>query len=259
MLDSTCSAIVHTDDAVRQRFDPRTTFLSTSVMRALVDEIDYAVFLCNADLTLRFANRSARQRLGSECLGSMQDGRLHCPGSRLASAVRNACEKGRRELITLRGEVCERVAAVIPVVDEEAGGVCAVVILGRRAEDNALAIECLARDYGLSLAEREVLADLRRGQRASALARDRGVSETTVRTQIAALRDKLGRSSVTGLLVRLAELPPMVAALCSVPCREEAFAWERAVPMAREHPALCAKANVPTNMPVNAIDIPSTR
>lgn len=248
MLAPTLSPFIRPQDEACPHGATLGPRVSTGLLCALLDEIDYAVFLCDADLTLRFANRSARLRLSEAGSMFLEGRRLHGPGPRLASVVRRACESGRRELVALRDDHVELLAAVVPVADDQTGCTCAAVILGRRADDSALAIECLSTLYGLSLAEREVLSGLRRGQRTEALARHRGVGQTTVRTQIAALRDKLGRSSVTGLMNRLADLPPMVAVVGSAAPRHEPMAWPSTSRLAQACPVLGVEASAPTCM-----------
>jgi DNA-binding CsgD family transcriptional regulator len=76
-----------------------------------------------------------------------------------------------------------------------------------------LSLQCFARSHELTAAETRVLAALGRGVAPAEIAREQGVKISTVRTQISAIRQKTGTSTITALVRLVAGLPPMVGAL----------------------------------------------
>ena len=89
----------------------------------------------------------------------------------------------------------------------------ALVVLGRRQPCSDLGLEMLAGSYGLTLAERRVLAALVREATPREIARQHAVALSTVRTQISSIRAKFGTRSIEGLLLRAAQVPPVAGAL----------------------------------------------
>jgi DNA-binding CsgD family transcriptional regulator len=85
-----------------------------------------------------------------------------------------------------------------------------LLMLGRRAESQRLAITFFARSHGLTPAEENVLRGLCAGHSVNDIARGNGTTEGTVRTQIRTLRDKTAAPSIRVLLQRVAALPPVV-------------------------------------------------
>lgn len=88
-----------------------------------------------------------------------------------------------------------------------------LVVLGKRQLCSDLGLEMLATSYGLTLAERRVLAALVREATPREIAAAHAVALSTVRTQISSIRSKLGTHSIDGLLLRAAEVPPVAGAL----------------------------------------------
>jgi DNA-binding CsgD family transcriptional regulator len=76
-----------------------------------------------------------------------------------------------------------------------------------------LAVQGFARAMGLTPAESNVLEQLCSGLEPTEIARANRVGIATVRTQIGAIRNKVGARSIRDLQRRIASLPPMVSAL----------------------------------------------
>ena len=68
---------------------------------------------------------------------------------------------------------------------------------------------------GLTGAETRVLEQLCAGTEPLRIAALHGVEISTVRTQITCIRQKTGAGDITALVMRVAQLPPMVSALRS--------------------------------------------
>jgi len=185
---------------------------TTTLLARALDEVDFGIALLRADGEVLHLNHRARRALHS-------DGPLHVLANRLGAhdnsaqvrlnhALHDAALRGLRRLLTLGADPLRLVVALVPV---QTG--IAALLLGRTDVCEDLSIQCFARQHELTAAETRVFSALGRGVVPSQIAREQGVKLSTVRTQIAAVRQKTGTPSI-GALVRLAAgLPPMVSAL----------------------------------------------
>jgi DNA-binding CsgD family transcriptional regulator len=184
---------------------------------AVLDEMDYPVLLVDAGLELRFGNKAA--------FGTLQRGRP----LRLARQALQAADAGDqahllrhadaavrqrlRALVTLAaGSADETTVAVVPM-RSAAGRDAAMLILPKAAVCEDLTLDCWARDRSLTPVETRVLRALCEGQSPDGIAQNHGVALSTVRTQIGALRAKLGAKDLRALTRKVAMLPPLVGAL----------------------------------------------
>ena len=185
------------------------------VTSAVFDEIECGLIVCDAPSEVVFANKAAQNELDSQrlmfCRGA---GLSRAPGTtgELEVAIQQAIGRGRRSLIRLRRPGDELLVAVQPLTDGD-GASRALLVLGRREPCSELGLELLAGSYGLTLAERRVLAALVHESTPKEIAVQHAVALSTVRTQISSIRAKLGTRNVEGLLLRAAQLPPMASAL----------------------------------------------
>jgi DNA-binding CsgD family transcriptional regulator len=185
---------------------------------ALLDEIDSGLIVCDGYGQVRFVNQAARQELAAGVVLQRVDGALRrAPQAEgdLESALREASRHRRRSLVRLSGEREEHRLMVsvqpLELPGEEPGHT--LVMLGRRVPCSELGLELLAGSFGLTLAERRVLGALMREATPREIAREHAVAMSTVRTQITAIRNKLGTRRLEGLLLRTAQLPPLTCAL----------------------------------------------
>ncbi len=182
---------------------------------AVFDELEFGLIVCDAPSEVVFANKAAQNELASQRLMLCRGTDLsRAPGAagELEVALQQALGRGRRSLIRLRRPGDELLVAVQPLAD--AGGASrALLVLGRREPCSELGLELLASSYGLTLAERRVLAALVRESTPKEIAAQHDVALSTVRTQISSIRAKLGTRNVEGLLLRAAQVPPMASAL----------------------------------------------
>jgi DNA-binding NarL/FixJ family response regulator len=88
-----------------------------------------------------------------------------------------------------------------------------LVLLSRQNACDNLALRMYARAQNLSPSEESVLIALCRGLSIPDIAGEHGVAESTVRSQIKALREKTGCSSIRNMMQRVHSLPPVVPAL----------------------------------------------
>ena len=186
---------------------------------ALFDEIEFGLIVCDGQGLLLFANQAAGRELASAGLLLRQDERLRqVAGSSgdLQGALRLAAQRGRRSLVRLDRDGDRLMVSVLPFDAPGADGPHVLVMLGRRRPCSELGLEMLAVSYGLTLAERRVLGALVHGASPRDIAQQFAVKLSTVRTQIQAIRTKLGARNIEGLLLRTTEVPPVASALRAV-------------------------------------------
>lgn len=201
---------------------PEPAALSTSSLRALVDAVDIGLLVCDVGAQLLHANACADRMLRHGTpLGLLPGRRLGLPGrgdqanAELHRAMADAA--GGRHRLLLLGEAGESVPLALQPLPASSGNPAQQVLLmlGRRTPAPDLALAMLCRLHALTDAEQRVLRGLLRGQRVTELAQAFGVKVSTVRTQVASLREKLGVHCMDDLLLMVAELPPMASALRS--------------------------------------------
>jgi DNA-binding CsgD family transcriptional regulator len=157
------------------------------------------------------ANRAARQRLRC-CTAlalqqrSLQPARAH-DAEALRAAVRDATGRGLRTSLVLP----QGLRLAVTPCDTEAAPSLASVVLSRTQVCSTLALQTLARQHGLTEAERSVLQSLCQGRAPEEIARLHGVALCTVRTQVLGVRAKLGARSTRELITLLAAVPPLAA------------------------------------------------
>ena len=183
---------------------------------AIFDEIECGLIVCDRQGAIVVAIRAAQQELASQRLLQRQGtGLQRAPGAGgdIEAALRQALQRGRRSLVRMTRPGDHLLASVLPLPGQGGDAAQALVVLGRREPCSELGLEMLAGSYGLTLAERRVLAALVREATPREIASAHAVKLSTVRTQISSIRAKFGTRSVEGLLLRTAQVPPVASAL----------------------------------------------
>jgi DNA-binding CsgD family transcriptional regulator len=179
---------------------------------ALMDQIECGLVALDAQGTLLHANRAARRELKAGRALRLFGNRLGCSSgaqSEFAAALHDAAIRQRSRLLWI-GEGDERLMLVaMPLRAEDGAPPTALLMLGRRSLCSPLGLEMMSMRYGLTLAERRVLRALVASQSAREIASDHGVALSTVRTQIQAIRQKVGVRNIDALLLRAAQVPPV--------------------------------------------------
>ena len=185
--------------------------LSALLARAL-DEVDFGIVLVAEDAEVLHLNHRARRTLQGEHSLHVLANRLRTDdprsSARLHEALHDATRRDLRRLLAVGHGDGQQLAALVPV---QAG--VAALLLGRTDVCEDLSLQCFARNHDLTAAETRVLAALGRGVTPAEIALEQGVKISTVRTQISAIRQKTGASTITALVRLVAGLPPMVSAL----------------------------------------------
>jgi len=203
--------------------DTPSVAISAALLAGVLDQLACGVMVLRACARVCYANREALRACGSA-------GGLHVSRGRLvaahedercdfARALRSACE-GRRSMVTFRSFDPWLRLAVMPLGmgEHEAAGAedrRALLVFGKPQPCEPLSETFFAREYGLTATESSVLAALCQGLRPAQIAQAQGSAISTVRTHIAAVRDKTGATSIGALVRMVTTLPPMASVIAS--------------------------------------------
>jgi DNA-binding CsgD family transcriptional regulator len=177
----------------------------------VLDELDHAVMVCAPSGRLLAYNRCARHQLTQHAHLAVVDDNLTLRGAdphALSQAIRQAAE-GRRRLLVLGEAEQRQYLACIPLAQTEQ----VLVMLGRERAYSPMAFEMFCAQHQLTHAERRVLQSLLDGNRPVDMADEFGVALSTVRTQVANIRAKLGAARIESLMQMAAGLPPIASLL----------------------------------------------
>jgi DNA-binding CsgD family transcriptional regulator len=188
--------------------------VDADLMLAALDAVDSGMLVCDGRGRVLLCNRAARCELDEgEVLLIGADGLLDVQGGAgllaLRRAVHGAAVLRAHQLLPLRAGDRTLMLSVQPLGGVD-GSPRALLMTGRRSLCPELAVRHLGRVFALTPAEVDVLGSLLAGVRIADMARARGVQVSTVRTQVAALRSKLGVQRVDDITRLVAELPPML-------------------------------------------------
>jgi len=219
--------------------EPSSNPVAPACLTALLDELDTGIVLCDARGHALLFNEAARRELadGGVLSLSAEGALLVFKGSNplaLRRAIVNAVVKGLRQLVPIQGDGRKLMVAVQPLRADPELPTYAALLLGRRQVCPELAVEMLGRLHDLTPAERRVLKGLLAGKPVASLAQVYGVAESTVRTQVAALRAKFGVRRIDDLVMLIAEMPPMMNALRTIAPAPCASAGNTGVRLAEE-------------------------
>ena len=185
--------------------------LDAGLALALMDAIECGLIACTADAAIIHVNRAAAREAASGQVLRIDDGRLQADGPSgggLRVAIGEAAWRGVRRLLWLGEGEARLMVATMPVAHAIGGAPANVlVLLGRRSLCTPLGLEMLALRHQLTLAEKRVLNALIDTREPRQIACDHGVRLSTVRTQIQAIRDKVGARNIDELLLRVAQVP----------------------------------------------------
>ncbi len=188
----------------------------------VLDEIGIGLIVCDGGGSVRYANRCAEQELAAGEVLQRVGAALRCAGGStppLATAIAAARHRGHSQLVELVAGTQRAMLAVVPLPQPAPDEPLVLVVVGRRSLCSTLGLELLSSGHGLTLAERRVLGDLLDDASPREIAAAHGVALSTVRTQVASIRTKLGVHSVEALLHLVAEVPPVPGALHALATR----------------------------------------
>lgn len=191
--------------------------LSQALLMRVLDEVDYGLIVLDAQGHIRHANHLARHEMASGRLIMTHARSLLGRNTELSTQIQTALEqslRGQRRLVLLKQGDQELSLAFVPLSHPlEFDPPSVLVLLSRQSVCDNLALRMYARAQNLSPSEEAVLMALCRGLAIPDIAKENRVAQSTVRSQIKALREKTGCSSIRNMLQRVNSLPPVVPAL----------------------------------------------
>ena len=203
-----------------ERTQPVPDSLGQDLLLRVLDEVDYGLLVIDAQGHIRHANHLARHEMSTGRVIITHARSLLGRNTELTTQIQSALEhalRGQRRLLQLKQGEHELSLAFVPLSHPlEFDAPTVLVLLSRKNACDNLALRMFARSQNLSPSEEAVLLALCRGASIPEIASDHKVAESTVRSQIKALREKTGSASIRHLLQRINSLPPMVSALRAV-------------------------------------------
>lgn len=200
-----------------ERMQPVPDSLSQDLLLRVLDEVDYGLLVIDAQGHIRHANHLARHEMSSGRVITTHARSLLGRSTDLTTQIQGALEhalRGQRKLLQLKQDSHELSLAFVPLNHPlEFDAPTVLVLLSRKNACDNLALRMFARSQSLSPSEEAVLLALCRGASIPEIAADHKVAESTVRSQIKALREKTGCGSIRALMQKVHSLPPMVPAL----------------------------------------------
>lgn len=188
-----------------------------ALLMRVLDEVDYGLIVIDSQGLIRHANHLARHEMTTGRLIASRARTLLGSNSDLSVQIQAALEqalRGQRRLVLLKSGSHELSLACVPLCHPlEFDEPTVLVLLSRQNASKNLALGMFARSHHLSPSEEAVLLALCRGLTIPEIARGHCVAESTVRSQIKALREKTGCSSIRGMMQRVHSLPPVMPAL----------------------------------------------
>jgi DNA-binding NarL/FixJ family response regulator len=196
---------------------PSSDSLSQMLLLRVLDEVDYGLMVIDAQGRIRHANHLARHEMSTGRVIMTHAKSLLGRTTDLSAQIQVALEhalRGQRRLLQLKQGDHELSMAFVPLSHPlEFDAPTVLVLLSRKNACDNLALRMFARSQSLSPSEEAVLLALCRGASIPDIAADHKVAESTVRSQIKALREKTGCGSIRALMQRVHSLPPVVPAL----------------------------------------------
>lgn len=209
-------------DAVPPPLPPASTYGTQWLLHMLtgaLDELDYGMLLLDDRGRLVQANQMGHQHCtATHGTCRLHNGRVHARHDTDEPALQRAlghAASGRRSLLKLGDAPHVETVAIVPLSSPLGGraGDAILLVFGKQQVCEALSVEHFARVHSLTHAEGMVLTALCAGDEPSAIARKFGVAVSTVRTQIASVRQKTQAASIRDLVRQVAMLPPIVSVL----------------------------------------------
>jgi DNA-binding CsgD family transcriptional regulator len=169
----------------------------------LLDRLPNGMLVLGRDAVVRYANRAARIALAAGAAGLRLDGKTVAPVESGAHAgwlaALAAAESGEVRMMRL-GVPGHRPVSLSPC-RLRSGRAAVLCTLPAGEVEEAGALAAYARAHGLSAAESDVLVALARGANPKTIARQRGSTEGTVRSQIKTILLKTGFCGIRELVV----------------------------------------------------------
>lgn len=195
-----------------------------AAFRRLVESLAHAVLIVTADMRVLFANVAAEALLDERVVATLSAGRLGLPFAPAERAVARAVLLGERDEVALgaaginvplASAASPAIAHVLPLARREADArfaesAAAAIFISVAGVTPTPAIEAISALFGLTPAEARVVAQVAEGKSRKEIALAQGVSDGTVKTQLATIFDKTGMHDQRHLELLIREITPPV-------------------------------------------------
>ena len=193
----------------------RDASLASSLLRNVLDALNLGLLLVDAQAQVLHANQAARLICQPGAAIELAGPRLHLLPShqqQLAAALRAASRHQWSMLVLRQGAACLSVGVVPMRGDDSHPDLTAMLVIDAPGQRSGLALQFFCQAHGLTAAESAVLQALCQGLKPGQIATTGGVAISTVRSQIATVRQKAHAASIGHLMHLIGALPPMASA-----------------------------------------------
>lgn len=194
------------------------------VFRKVIDSFAYAVFVVGENMRLHYANPQAESMLRDGVAVQASFNALAFKNELAQTAISKAVALGERDEVALGtagiGVPLARVqrpavAHVLPLSRRIEGAqfhtrAAAAIFVAATNQNPVPAIEAIAALFGLTAAEKRVAGQVASGMTRTEISAASGVSDGTIKSQLAAIYDKTGASGQRELELLIRDLTPPV-------------------------------------------------
>jgi DNA-binding CsgD family transcriptional regulator len=198
---------------------------NTEIFRNVVESLAHPVLIVSRDMRVIFANPSAEALLADNIAINSIRGQLSFNYGPANVAVSRAVELGTRDEFALGPAGIDvplarvgvpAVAHVMPLARRDISAritqhAAAAIFIAAAGSTPMPALDAIAALFGLTAAEKRVAGHVAAGRSRGEIALTGGVSDDTVKSQLAAIFDKTGAGSQRELELLIRELSPPLA------------------------------------------------
>lgn len=196
----------------------------TDMLQALIDSMTVSVVIVGDDLVLQYANATAEDMMREATVFALSGNRVVFGNLRAHAAIRYAVALGQRNEVALGTEgigiplanvARPSIAHVLPLAGRRGlklsdGRSAAAIFVTQAGNTIVPFIEAIAALFGLTAAEKRVISLVAKGLTRAEIAQASGVSDGTIKTQLAAIYDKTATSGQRELELLIRDLTPPV-------------------------------------------------
>lgn len=200
---------------------------TAEIFRSILESLSHPVLIVGDDMHVLFANPAAEALLAENEAVSSTRGQLSFRYPKANAAVARAVELGQRDEfalgpaginVPLAKASAPAVAHVMPLARRDISArvsqrAAAAIFIAAAGATPVPALEAIAALFGLTAAEKRVAGDVAAGMTRRDIALAGGVSDGTVKSQLAAIFDKTGTGDQRELELLIRELSPPVSAV----------------------------------------------
>jgi DNA-binding CsgD family transcriptional regulator/PAS domain-containing protein len=198
---------------------------SSQVFRNIVESLSHPVLIVSFDMRVLFSNQAADALLAENAAVHCHHGQLSFAYPKANAALARAVELGTRDEfalgpsginVPLAQAKAPAVAHVLPLARRDPSAristqAAAAIFIAAAGSGPIPALDAIAALFGLTAAEKRVAGHIAAGLTRRDIALSAGVSDGTVKSQLAAIFDKTGTADQRELQLLIRELSPPVS------------------------------------------------